>query len=323
MSPVSGGEPLHPMAASGPTDDPGGGEPTALRQHSFTEDPDTLPQPRHNEPAPNLSKRAGDDFAWLYRQDTSTSGVAGGDPRTLLLPLEARPSYPSSYPPVPAPPPPSPRGRNPAIIMIVILLCLTIGAVAGMALLLKSDWRISAPGSAESSAQQTTSSDAPHSGQVATLTPTQVTVGCQAPQSTDGAGATVGYAPEQMSDGKMNTAWRCNGNGVGQVVTFGFPAETTIGQVGLVNGYAKVDPASGAERYGEYRRITKVTWTFANGTSFQQSLNDGVTTMQKLSIPSQPGDQVTLTIEASTDPGSTARGRDAVVISEVVFGHSS
>lgn len=323
MSRVSGGEPLHPMAAFGPTDDPGGGEPTESRHRQSSADQDTLPQPRHHEPAPNLSKRAGDDFAWLYRQDTSTSGVASGDPRTLLLPLGAHPSYPSSYPPVPAPPPPSPRGRNPAIIMIVILLCLTIGAVAGMALLLQSDWRISAPGSAESSAQQTTSSDAPHSGQVATLTPTQVTVGCQAPQSTDGAGAPVVYAPEQMSDGKMNTAWRCNGNGVGQVVTFGFPAETTIGQVGLVNGYAKVDPASGAERYGEYRRITKVTWTFANGTSFQQSLKDGVKTMQKLSIPSQPGDQVTLTIEASTDPGSTARGRDAVVISEVVFGHSS
>ena len=321
MSRVSGGEPLHPMAAFGPTDDPGGGEPTESRHHPFSTDQDTLPQPRHYEPAPDLSKRAGDDFAWLYRQDTSTSGVASGDPRTLLLPLDAHPSYPSSYPP--APPPASPRGRNPAIIMIVILLCLTIGAVAGMALLLQSDWRISAPGSAESSAQQTTSSDAPHSGQVATLTPTQVTVGCQAQQSTDGAGATVVYAPEQMSDGKMNTAWRCNGNGVGQVVTFGFPAETTIAQVGLVNGYAKVDPASGAERYGEYRRITKVTWTFANGTSFQQSLNDEVTTMQKLSIPSQPGDQVTLTIEASTDPGSTARGRDAVVISEVVFGHSS
>ena len=32
------------------------------------------------------------------------------------------------------------------------------------------------------------SPDAPHSGQVASLTPTQVNVGCQAPQSTDGAG---------------------------------------------------------------------------------------------------------------------------------------
>ena len=63
-----------------------------------------------------------------------------------------------------------------------------------------------------------------------------------------------------------------------------------------------------------------MTWTFANGTSFQQSLNDGVETVQKLSIPPQSGDQVTLTIEASTEPGSTARGRDAVLISEVVFG---
>jgi hypothetical protein len=94
-------------------------------------------------------------------------------------------------------------------------------------------------------------------------------------------------------------------------------------EVGLVNGYAKVDPATRVKRYGEYRRITKVTWTFANGAAFQQSLEDGVTTMQKLSIPSQLGDRVTLTIEASTDPGSTARGRDAVVISEVVFGHAS
>lgn len=318
MSPMSGNEPLHPMATFGPTDVSDGGLPTESRHHSFSEDPDTLPQPRHRAPAPDLSKRA--DFAWLYRQDTSTSGVASGDPRTLLLPLDAHPSYPSGYPPVPAPPPTSPRGRNPAVIMIVILLCLTVGAVAGMALLLQSDWRTSTPASGESSAQQGASSDAPHSGQVETLTPTQVTVGCQAPESTDGAGAPVVYVPEQMSDGKMNTAWRCNGNGVGQVVTFGFPADTTIAQVGLVNGYAKVDPASGTQRYGEYRRITKVRWTFGNGTSFQQSLHDGVETVQKLSIPPQSGGQVTITIEASTEPGSTARGRDAVLISEVVFG---
>ena len=63
-----------------------------------------------------------------------------------------------------------------------------------------------------------------------------------------------------------------------------------------------------------------MTWTFADGTSIQQSLNDGVETLQKLSIPPQTGDSVTLTIEASTEPGSTARGRDSVLISEVVFG---
>jgi hypothetical protein len=297
MSQVSGNEPMR--RSTGAADSTG--------------DPD--------EPATHVPSRAGADFAWLYRQDASASGVTEGDPRTLVLPLESLPSYVSSHHPVPAPPPSVPRDRNPMIIMIVILLFLTVGAVTGIALLLQSD--SPAPGLGESSVEKAASADVSNSEQVASLMPTQVKVGCQAAQTTDDAGNPVTYVPEQMSDGKMNTAWRCNGDGVGQVVTFEFPAGANIVEVGLVNGYAKVDPASGAKRYGEYRRITKVTWTFANGTSFQQALEDGVTTMQKLSIPSQPADHVTLTIEASTDPGSTARGRDAVVISEVVFGHSS
>jgi hypothetical protein len=206
------------------------------------------------------------------------------------------------------------------IIIIVILLCLTLGAVAGIALLLHPDSRTAASGSAEASVNEAAPSAASSSRQATSATPTRVKVGCQAPQTTDDAGSPVYYVPEQMVDGRMNTAWRCNGNGIGQVVTFEFPPGTTIVEVGLVNGYAKVDPASGAKRYGEYRRITKATWTFANGTSFQQSLEDGVKTVQKLSIPSQPADEVTLTIEASTGPGSNARGRDAVLISEVVFG---
>jgi hypothetical protein len=210
------------------------------------------------------------------------------------------------------------------IIMIVLLLCLTTAAVAGFGLLLRSDWRIAARASGASSvAEAAPPSGTQPSGQVAWLTPTQVSVGCQAPQSTDGAGDPVVYVPEQMVDGSMNTAWRCNGNGVGQVVTFGFPAGTTIAEVGLVNGYAKVDPGTGVQRYREYRRITQVTWTFANGAAFQQSLSDGVETVQKLSIPPQSGDQVSLTIEASAEPGSTARGRDAVLISEVAFGSTA
>ena len=274
-------------------------------------------EPSENEPASGEPKAAGDDFAWLYRRDEHASGATGGDPRTLLLPpLDPAP------PPLPAgqhvPAPPS--GRAPMIIMIVILLCLTLGSVAGIALLLRPDSRPAAVGSAEPSGKKAAAPDATSSGLVASATPTQVKVGCQAPQTTDGAGNSVNYMPEQMFDGKMSTAWRCNGNGIGQVVTFEFPAGTSIVEVGLVNGYAKVDPAIGAQRYGEYRRITKATWTFANGTSFQQSLEDQVKSVQKLSIPSQPGDQVTLTIEASTSPGSNARGRDSVLISEVAFG---
>jgi hypothetical protein len=273
-------------------------------------------EPSQSEPKSGQPKAVEDDFDWLYRRDGYGAGVAGGDPRTLLLPLDPPTSSLPSGQPAPAPP----SGRNPVIIMIVILVCLTIGAVTGIVLLLHPDSRPAASHSPEASEKKAAAPARSSSRQVASATPTQVKVGCQAPQTTDDAGNPVYYVPEQMFDGQMNTAWRCNGNGIGQAVTFEFPTGTNIVEVGLVNGYAKVDPASGARRYGEYRRITKATWTFANGASFQQSLEDGMKTVQRLNIPSQPGNQVTLTIEASTGPGSNARGRDAVLISEVVFG---
>jgi hypothetical protein len=243
----------------------------------------------------------GADLAWLYRQNAPDSRPAGDEPRTLLLPM-------------PSTPQPRSAARVPMIILIVLLLCLTLGAVAGMILLLKSDSRAAAPGFGES---VSSSGSRPSAGKL--VTPARAKVGCQAPQTTDDGGHPVYYAPEQMFDAKPNTAWRCNGNGIGQAITFTLPDQTTINAVGLVNGYAKVDPASGAKRYGEYRRITEVTWTFANGSTFEQSLQDGVTTLQKLTIPPQPGDTVTLTINASSQPGSTARGRNAVLISEVSF----
>jgi hypothetical protein len=129
MSQVSDSEPLRPRTgAADPTSD--------------------LDEPASQEPS-----RAGDDFAWLYRQDGSAAGVTGADPRTLVLPLDSQASNVSSHQPVPLPPPSAPRGRNPMIIMIVILLCLTAGAITGIALLLRSDSGTATAGSAESSVE--------------------------------------------------------------------------------------------------------------------------------------------------------------------------
>ena len=169
--------------------------------------------------------------------------------------------------------------------------------------------------------ESTASSDGTPSGQVALLTPTQVKVGCQAPQTTDGAGQPVNYAPEQLSDGRLNTAWRCNGDGVGQVVTFEFPAGTSIVEVGLVNG----TPRWTGQRRQALRRVPPDhqgdldlrEWRLLSAVA--EGRDDNHAEVEH-SVPA--GDRVTLTVEASTDPGSTARGRDAVVISEVVFGHS-
>src|SRR6476659_11157300 len=79
----------------------------------------------------------GADLAWLYRQNTPDSQVAGDEPRTLLLPM-------------PSAPQPRSAARVPMIMLIVLLLCLTLSAVAGMVLLLQSDSRAAAPGFGES-----------------------------------------------------------------------------------------------------------------------------------------------------------------------------
>lgn len=149
---------------------------------------------------------------------------------------------------------------------------------------------------------------------------TGVTADCTAAPATDDAGKPVAYDAGNVLDRDHNTAWRCDGSGDGHTLTFAFPAGTTISQVGLINGYTKTDPASGAKRYGEYRRITRVTWTFDNGRSVTQNLRDGSQKTQRISVPRATTQRVALTIERSTDPGRKARSRDAVLISEVTFG---
>jgi len=147
----------------------------------------------------------------------------------------------------------------------------------------------------------------------------QTTVDCQARPSTDGAGQPVRYDPEQLIDGDLSTAWRCEGAGKDRTIIFSFGTAMPVVELGLVNGYAKTDPKSDVDRYGEYRRIRQVRWTFANGASFTQDLADKTETMQRMRIAPQTAEQVRLTIISSTAPGSKAKTRDAVLISEAEF----
>lgn len=156
-------------------------------------------------------------------------------------------------------------------------------------------------------------------GDVAPIVVTRVTADCRAKASTDGAGRRVRYDPEQLTDGDPSTAWRCDGSGKGRSVTFAFGQPREVAELGLVNGYAKTDPRSAADRYGEYRRVEEVRWTFPDGSSFTQELADKTEKLQTMRIPSQTADRVELTITRSTSPGSRASTRDAVLISEAAF----
>lgn len=142
---------------------------------------------------------------------------------------------------------------------------------------------------------------------------------CQAPASVDAAGNEVGYPPANTYDGDLTTAWRCNGTGVGQSLTLTLAEAGDIGEVGLVPGYAKTDPRSGVDRYAENNRITRVRWTFADGTSVVQRL-DGTETnreLQTLRIPVTQSDSVVLDVLAST------RGpRNTMAVSEVRVGRA-
>ena len=92
------------------------------------------------------------------------------------------------------------------------------------------------------------------------------TASCQSDDSVDSAGRAVTYEPAKVYDGDLHRVAlrRLRRRGAGQPA---LPEEVTVGEVGLVPGYAKTDPASGVDRYAENNRLTKVRWTFADGTS--------------------------------------------------------
>jgi hypothetical protein len=140
---------------------------------------------------------------------------------------------------------------------------------------------------------------------------------CQAPSSVDAAGNEIGYPPTSAYDGDLTTAWRCNGTGVGQTLALTFAEPVVVGELALVPGYAKTDPRSGVDRYAENNRITRVRWTFPDGTSVVQKLDGAPTnrSLQAMRIKPVQADSVTMEVLASV------RGpRNTIAVSEVQVG---
>ncbi|WP_380175012.1 hypothetical protein ACFEMC_07370 [Kineococcus sp. DHX-1] len=142
-----------------------------------------------------------------------------------------------------------------------------------------------------------------------------------APDSADAGGRTTSYGVANVLDGRPSTAWRAEGDASGGTLVFTFDAPVRLTQVGLVNGFAKVDPYDGSDRYEQGRRITAVTWTFrtANGpVTVQQSLRDGDRRMQTTAVAPVEVTEVDLTIDRTTRPGAGGRF-DRTAISDVEF----
>jgi hypothetical protein len=153
------------------------------------------------------------------------------------------------------------------------------------------------------------------------LVPSRVTAPSTSPDSADSGGRTTDYAAANVLDADPATAWRMEGNGSGSSLTFRFDAPVRITEVGLVNGFAKVDPYDGTDRYEQGRRILAVTWTFDSPTgpvTVQQQLVDGDRDLQLVPVAAVETSSVTLTIDAVTSPGAGGLF-DRTAISDVQF----
>lgn len=147
---------------------------------------------------------------------------------------------------------------------------------------------------------ETSTSPGSWDGEVEAVSVDAISADCTATPSTDAAGRRVTYVPENAIDAKVQTAWRCAGTAVGETLTLRIVDGTEIGQVGLIPGYAKTDPESGADRYAENNRITRVRWTLGDDVSVVQRLDPDPSSraMQLLRVPRTEADTITLEILA-------------------------
>jgi hypothetical protein len=147
------------------------------------------------------------------------------------------------------------------------------------------------------------------------------TAACVSPPSRDAAGEVVSYGPEQMADGRTDTAWRCDGDGAGETVRVTFDRPARVQQVGIIPGYAKTDPADGTDRYAQNRRIAQVRYTFDDGTTVDQTLDTGVgnRSLQPVAIPGVTSSGLSVSIVRSV-PGSAVgsnKASDRIAVSEL------
>jgi hypothetical protein len=147
---------------------------------------------------------------------------------------------------------------------------------------------------------------------VATI-PEVVVASGTAADSVDGAGDTVSFAATQLADGDPGTAWRVEGDGVGETVTFSWPAPIHVRRIGVVPGYAKQDAVSGEDRFLQNRRVRRATVTFDGGAAVQVDFTDSPV-LQTFEV-----DAVTSTVQLTIESTTRRPDRDYAAMSEVQF----
>jgi hypothetical protein len=202
---------------------------------------------------------------------------------------------------------PSLRSRGRATwVMVAAVATVLVLSVAGLAFIRLSD---------RGPAQSPSSSEAPA---LLIREGVQVIASDTAPSSTDAAGRRVTYVPANVIDGDVQTAWRAAGDGHDVSVTLIFDNPINLVRIGLIPGYAKTDPETGANRFLQDRIITAVAYRIPglpNTTKMFKPLP--VPQFVRLRVTTS---RITVKILDTTASG----GLDYTAISEIyVFGYQS
>ncbi|WP_162605367.1 discoidin domain-containing protein [Jiangella ureilytica] len=134
-----------------------------------------------------------------------------------------------------------------------------------------------------------------------------------APDGVDSSGNEVGYAAANLVDGDPSTAWRVEGDASDEEIVLTLPSARTVTEVGIVNGYAKIDDDSGDRRYGQNRRVLAVTWIFDDGTEASFDLEE----TPELQTFTLDAPVETTTVRVRLDEVSDPGGRDFTAVGEL------
>jgi serine/threonine protein kinase len=148
---------------------------------------------------------------------------------------------------------------------------------------------------------------------VVELSPIDANASSTAESGFDAGGNTTSFSALNVLDGDPTTAWRTPGDGAGEWVTIDLGSTKEVTNVGLIPGYAKIDPVDGTDRFYDNRRITEVEWRFDDGQAVRQTF-DETATVQSIPVDAETR-AVEVYIVSTTEPG----GRDFTPISEVVI----
>ena len=148
----------------------------------------------------------------------------------------------------------------------------------------------------------------------AALAPDGVTASATAENGRDSQGNVVEYRAENALDGDATTAWRVEGNGVGETLTFSWSQPVHLTAIEMIPGYAKQD-MDGTDRFPQNRRVRTVRVRFDSGDPPVELSFDDQPVVQRRELNAN-ATSVTVEILA------TRRGapdRDYTAISEVGF----